>query len=145
MASTHVAHDCLVGDHVTIANCTQLAGHVEIDDFAILGGFTGIHQFCRIGKNVISGVGSVILADVPPYITVMGNTAKPYGVNKEGLKRNKFNSDVILALKNAYKILYRSGLSLPQALDKIQETHGDLDEINYFIDFIKKSKRSIVR
>ncbi|MCK6391523.1 MAG: acyl-ACP--UDP-N-acetylglucosamine O-acyltransferase [Azonexus sp.] len=107
MAYVHIAHDCQVGNKTTFANNSQLAGHVTVEDWAILGGFTGVHQFCRVGAHVMTAVGSVILQDVPPYLMAAGNTAQPYGINVEGLKRRGFTADSLLALKRAYRTLYR--------------------------------------
>jgi UDP-N-acetylglucosamine acyltransferase len=112
MAYVHMAHDTVVSNDVILANCTQLAGHVEVGDFAMLGGFTGVHQFCRVGAHAVTGVGSVVLADVPPFVTAMGNTAQPYGINSEGLKRRGFAAQTISGIRRAYKTLYRSGLKL---------------------------------
>ena len=115
MAYVHVAHDCQIGNNVIFANSTQLAGHVIIDDFVILGGFTGVHQFCQIGAHVMTAVGTVLLHDIPPYVKVSGSPAAPHGMNTEGLKRRGFSSDALLGLKRAYKSLYRSGLTLDEA------------------------------
>ena len=146
MAYVHVAHDCVVGDDTILANCTQLAGHVEVGDFAILGGFSGIHQFCRIGAHALTGVGSVVLSDVPPYVTCMGNVAKPHGVNLEGLKRRGFQKDAIKAIRDAYKTLYRKGLTLKDARDAIDEASKDCEDLEIMARFLHTtSNRSIVR
>ncbi|HWQ39062.1 MAG TPA: acyl-ACP--UDP-N-acetylglucosamine O-acyltransferase [Burkholderiales bacterium] len=145
MSYVHVAHDCVVGDHTVFANCTQLAGHVEVEDYAILGGFTGVHQFCRIGAHAITGVGSVVLADVPPFVTAMGNTAQPHGINTEGLRRRGFSSDTIARLRKAYKTLYRSGLTLEEARQALALQAVECTEVRQLLEFLSKSRRSIIR
>lgn len=145
MAYVHIAHDCYVGNKTTFANNTQLAGHVHVDDWAILGGFTGVHQFCRIGAHVMTAVGSVILQDVPPYLMAAGNTASPYGINVEGLKRRGFTSDAITALKRAYRTIYKSGLMLEEAKTKLVEEAKTQADVQLFVDFLNLSKRGIIR
>lgn len=145
MSYVHLAHDCVVGNNTVLANCTQLAGHVEVFDFAILGGFTGVHQFCRVGAHAITGVGSVVLADVPPFVTAMGNTAKPHGINSEGLKRRGFSAGAITEIRRAYKTLYRSGLTFEQAKQALQDKAASVPEIRLMTDFLAASKRSIIR
>ena len=146
MAYVHLAHDCVVGNDTVLANCVQLAGHVEIGDFAILGGFTGVHQFCRVGAHAITGVSSVVLADVPPFVTAMGNTAQPYGVNTEGLKRRGFSNNAIKEIRRAYKTLYRSGLKLEEARDAIAHQVQTCPELGLMSEFLATtSKRSIIR
>jgi UDP-N-acetylglucosamine acyltransferase len=146
MAYVHLAHDCVVGNDAILANCTQLAGHVEIGDFAMLGGFTGVHQFCRVGTHAVTGVGSVVLADVPPYVMAMGNSAKPHGINSEGLKRRKFSAEAIAEIKRAYKSLYRSGLTLDQAREAIDERVKACPDVGVLLDFLSStSRRSIIR
>ena len=119
MAYVHVAHDCQIGNNVIFANSTQLAGHVIIDDFVILGGFTGVHQFCQIGAHVMTAVGTVLLHDIPPYVKVSGSPAAPHGINSEGLKRRGFSSEALLGIKRAYKTLYRSELTLKEAKSRL--------------------------
>jgi UDP-N-acetylglucosamine acyltransferase len=145
MAYVHIAHDCLVGSHTIFANNSSLAGHVVIDDHAILGGFTGVHQFCRLGSFSFSAIASIIVKDVPPYVLVSGNTAKPCGLNREGLRRSGFNTDTINQLRKAYKIVYRNGLVLSDALEELEILCKDSNEINKFAEFIKNSERGIVR
>ncbi|MFN0041034.1 MAG: acyl-ACP--UDP-N-acetylglucosamine O-acyltransferase [Burkholderiales bacterium] len=145
MAYVHVAHDCQIGDHTTIANCTQLAGHVAVGDHAVLGGFTGIHQFCRIGAHAMTGVGSVVLADVPPYVMAMGNTAEPHGINTEGLRRRGFGSAAIQGIRRGYKTLYKSGLTLEEAKQALRLQATECPELMVLLDFLDSSKRSIVR
>ena len=145
MAYVHIAHDCFVGNHTVFANNATLAGHVTIDDHVILGGFTGVHQFCRIGSYSLTAISSVVVKDIPPYLIVNGNTAKPSGLNREGLKRHGFSSDAINHLRKAYKIVYREGLLLRDALERLQPLMDESVEVRNFIDFIKASERGIVR
>lgn len=145
MAYVHIAHDCIVGNNITFANNATLAGHVTIDDFAILGGFTGVHQFCRIGSYSFSAISSVIVKDVPPYVLVSGNTAKPSGLNREGLKRHGFDSETINILRKAYKAIYREGLILKDALDVLTELSAESDKVELMSSFIIASQRGIVR
>lgn len=143
MAYVHVAHDCIVGSHTTIANCTQLAGHVEVGDWATLGGFTGVHQFVKIGAHVMCGVSSVVLMDIPPYVTCGGNPLAAAGVNAEGLKRRGYTPEQIANLKRAYKILYRSGLSFAEA--KASLANETAPEVQVLSGFLQASTRGIVR
>ena len=145
MAYVHIAHDCIIGNDSTFANNTTLAGHVAIQDFVTLGGFTGVHQFCRIGSYSFSAISSVIVKDVPPYILVSGNTAKPSGLNREGLKRNGFDADTINLLKKAYRIIYRESLTLSEALNELMELSVDSKSVNIMHSFISSSERGIVR
>jgi UDP-N-acetylglucosamine acyltransferase len=145
MAYVHVAHDCQVGNHTILANCTQLAGHVEIGDHAILGGFTGVHQFVKVGTHVMTGVSTVLLQDVPPYVMASGNPCAPYGINSEGLKRRGFSSAAIMAIKRAYKTLYKSGLSLEDAKAAIQLRLAEHAELRPLADFLAATSRGIIR
>lgn len=145
MAYVHIAHDCIVGDETIFANNATLAGHAIIDDYAILGGFTGVHQFCRVGSYSFSAISSVIVKDVPPYVLVSGNTAKPSGLNREGLKRHGFDSDTINILRRAYKAVYRDGLVLKDALDVLAELSAESDKVELMRSFIAASQRGIVR
>ena len=145
MAYVHVAHDCQVGNNVILANCTQLAGHVTIGDYAILGGFTGVHQFVKVGAHIITGVSTVLLQDVPPYVLASGNPSVPHGINSEGLKRRGFSSASIMAIKRAYKTLYRSGLSLDEAKAEIQSQLNKHAELQPLVDFLAASTRGIIR
>src|SRR6266513_6524735 len=119
LAYAHIAHDCRIGNDTTFSNNSQLAGHVSIDDFATLGGFTGVHQFCRVGAHAMVAAGSIVLQDVPPFITVSGYPAKPAGTNNEGLLRRGFAAAEIAAVRRAYKLLYREGFSLADAKEKL--------------------------
>ncbi len=145
MAYVHIAHDCQVGNKTIFANNAQLAGHVHVDDWAILGGYTGVHQFCRVGAHTMTAVGTVVLQDVPPYVMAAGNTATPFGINVEGLKRRGFSSDALLALKRAYRTLYKSGLMLEEARLKITEEAATHPELQPILDFLAVSKRGIIR
>ncbi|NMF91295.1 acyl-ACP--UDP-N-acetylglucosamine O-acyltransferase [Aromatoleum petrolei] len=145
MAYVHVAHDCHVGDHTIFANNATLAGHVHVGDWAILGGFTGVHQFVRVGAHSFCGVGTVLLQDLPPYVTVAGNPAKPHGINSEGLRRRGYSADGIAAIKRAYRALYRAGLSLDDARARVGEIAAEHAEVAAFADFISASGRGIVR
>jgi UDP-N-acetylglucosamine acyltransferase len=145
MAYVHIAHDCLVGNSTVFANNTTLAGHVSIDDFVILGGFTGIHQFCHIGKHCFTAISSVVVKDIPPFLMVSGNTAKPSGLNREGLKRHGFTIETIDLLRKAYKIVYRNGLTTKVAIDELEEMASQSEAVEEFSDFIEKSTRGIAR
>jgi UDP-N-acetylglucosamine acyltransferase len=145
MAYVHIAHDCEVGNHTIFANNATLAGHVHIGDHAILGGFTGVHQFCRVGAHVITGIASVVRQDVPPFLTVAGNPLAPHGVNSEGLKRRGFSPEALAGLKRAYKTLYKSGLSLADAQAAIAAEAENLPELKPLADFLAVSGRGIVR
>jgi len=145
MAYVHIAHDCQVGNKTTFANNAQLAGHVVVEDWAILGGYTGVHQFCRVGAHVMTAVGTVVLQDVPPYLMAAGNTAQPYGINVEGLKRRGFTAESLSALKRAYRTLYKSGLLLEEAKIKLAEEAKTQPDVQRFVDFLAVSKRGIIR
>lgn len=145
MAYVHIAHDCNIGNNTILANNSSLAGHVDIHDFAILGGFTLIHQFCQVGAHVITAVGSVVFKDIPPYVTAAGYDAKPHGINAEGLKRRDYTTDEITQIKRAYKVLYRNGLSLEEAKKEITQMHAQCDKIQLLSDFLNLSKRGIIR
>src|SRR3989338_1767751 len=145
MAYVHIAHDCQVGNHTIFANNAQLAGHVEVGDYAILGGFTVVHQFVKIGAHIITGMGTILLQDVPPYVLASGNPSAPHGINAEGLKRRGFSAAAIMAIKRAYKMLYKSGLSLDDAKAAIQTQLAEHAELQPLADFLATSKRGIVR
>ncbi|MCZ4305389.1 acyl-ACP--UDP-N-acetylglucosamine O-acyltransferase [Zoogloeaceae bacterium G21618-S1] len=145
MAYVHIAHDCQVGDHTIFANNATLAGHVHVGDWAILGGFTGVHQFVRVGAHSFCGVSTVLLQDLPPYVTVSGNPSRPHGINSEGLKRRGYSPESIIAIKRAYRALYRSGLSLEESRKIIAEAAVEDQSVKVFSDFIAVSNRGIVR
>jgi UDP-N-acetylglucosamine acyltransferase len=147
MAYVHVAHDCIVANQCIFANSTNLAGHVQIGDWAILGGYTGIHQFCKVGAHAMSGVGSVVLHDIPPFVMVSGNTAQAHGINTEGLKRRGFSADDIAQIRLAYKTLYKNGLTLVEAKIALLEqakTSGSAS-IALLSRFLESVTRGIVR
>lgn len=146
MAYSHVAHDCLIGNHVILANCASLAGHVFIDDHAVLGGLVGVHQFVRIGKYAFIGGLSGISMDIPPFMIAAGDRAKLYGPNIVGLKRAGFSSEAIMAIKRAYKILFRSGLTIQRAINRLRSEKNMTKEVEELIKFIEsESKRGITR
>ena len=145
MAYVHIAHDCVVGDKTTIANCTQLAGHVQVGDWATLGGFTGVHQFVKIGAHVMCGVSSVVLMDLPPYVTFGGSPLAAAGINAEGLKRRGFAPEQIATIKDAYKTLYRLGLTFTEAKTRIAAEAPSKPELKLLGDFLAGSTRGIVR
>ena len=145
MAYVHIAHDCHVGNKTIFANGASLAGHVTVDDLVIFGGFTGVHQFCRIGAHVITAASSLVLQDVPPYLMVAGNTAQPYGIHVEGLRRRGFTSEAITELKRAYRTLYKSGLLLEEAKGKLAEQAKTQPDVQLMVDFLETSKRGIIR
>ena len=145
MAYVHIAHDCRVANKTIFANGASLAGHVTVDDLVIFGGFTGVHQFCRIGAHVITAASSLVLQDVPPYLMVAGNTAQPYGIHVEGLKRRGFTSEAITELKRAYRTLYKSGLLLEEAKAKLAEQAKTQPDVQLMVDFLEASKRGIIR
>jgi len=145
MAYVHLAHDCQVGHNTIFANNAQLAGHVAVGDYAILGGFTVVHQFVQIGAHSITAMGTILLQDIPPYVTAAGNTAKPYGINSEGLKRRGFSPEALTRLKRAYKTLYKAGLTLEQAKQSLTEQSAECPEIKPILDFLEVSSRGIIR
>ena len=145
MAYCHIAHDCDVGNKTIFANNTSLAGHVRIEDYVILGGFTLVHQFCAIGMHSFSGANTLIFKDVPPFVTVWGNRAEAYGINKEGLKRRGFSSETIRALHQAYKIIYKQNLTTELAIETLKELREKHPEVRQLVTFLQQSKRGIVR
>ncbi len=145
MAYVHLAHDCQVGNNTIFANNAQLAGHVIVDDYAILGGFTVVHQFVQIGAHVITGMGSILFQDIPTYVTVSGNPAAPHGINSEGLKRRGFSSGAVMAIKRAYKTLYKSGLTLEEARAAIAAQAAEQPELHALADFLGRTQRGIAR
>lgn len=145
MAYVHIAHDCTIANNTILANNSSLAGHVDIHDYAILGGFTLVHQFCKIGAHVITAVGSVVFKDIPPYVTAAGYDAKPHGINTEGLKRRGFDTEQITQIKRAYKTLFRNGLSLEEAKVELANMTKTHTEISLLSDFLNVSTRGIIR
>jgi UDP-N-acetylglucosamine acyltransferase len=145
LAYVHVAHDCVIGDNTTFSNNAQLAGHVSVGDWVVFGGFTGVHQFVRIGAHAMIGGAAVVLQDVPPFVTVSGNPAMPRGTNNEGLRRRGFSADDILAVRRAYKTLYREGRTLEDAKAALAATASATPVINPLVEFLVASERGIVR
>ncbi len=145
MAYVHVAHDCRVGDHTVMANAASLAGHVRLGDYATLGAFTVVHQFCAIGPYSFSAMGSVVVKDVPPFVTVAGNFAHAHGLNAEGLRRHGFSAQRIRALRAAYKTLYKRGLGLEEALAALEESAAASADVRLLTEFVRGSGRGIVR
>jgi UDP-N-acetylglucosamine acyltransferase len=145
MAYAHIAHDSIVGNRTVIANSVQLAGHVTIEDWAILGGATLVHQFCRVGTHAFTAGGSVVLRDVPPYVMAGGNSAQPHGINSEGLKRRGFSPETIESIRRAYRTLYRSGLSYDEAKEALTESATGVPELQPLVAFLAGSSRGIIR
>ena len=145
MAYVHLAHDCQVGNKTIFANLSQLAGHVSVGDWAILGGATHAHQFVHIGAHAFTGIGTYLSQDLPPYVMAAGNMAQPYGINKEGLKRRGFSAEAITGLKRAYKTLYRKGLGLEEARSELASQVKACPEVQQLLDFLDRSKRGIIR
>lgn len=145
MAYTHVAHDCVVGNYCILANNASIAGHVHVDDHAILGGMSGVHQFCHIGAHSFVAANALVLKDIPPYVMASGQPAKPFGLNSEGLKRRGFDKNIILTIKRAYKEVYRKGLPVEDAITEINNLAGNIPEVDLFSNFIRDSSRGIIR
>ncbi|MBI3898575.1 MAG: acyl-ACP--UDP-N-acetylglucosamine O-acyltransferase [Gammaproteobacteria bacterium] len=145
MAYCHVAHDCHLGNNTIFANGSSLAGHVHIGDRAVLGGFTLVHQHCRIGESCMTAANTVLFKDVPPFVMASGFGGSPYGLNLRGLKRRGFDETTINSIKHAYKLLYRSGLRLEEAIEQIERDAHDQPQILQFAEFVKNSSRGIVR
>ncbi|WP_113906178.1 acyl-ACP--UDP-N-acetylglucosamine O-acyltransferase [Aliidiomarina celeris] len=143
MGYVHVAHDCMIGSHNIFANGTTLAGHVHVGDHVILGGFTGVHQFCKIGSHAFTAVSSVVVQDIPPFIMAQGHNAVPRTINSEGLKRRGFSADEITQVKRAFKLLYRSGYTLNEAVQAMSALGSE--HVQLMVDFIGESTRGIIR
>ncbi|KFD20714.1 MULTISPECIES: acyl-ACP--UDP-N-acetylglucosamine O-acyltransferase [Tatumella] len=145
MVNTHIAHDCQIGNRCIFANNATLAGHVTVDDFAIIGGMTAVHQWCTIGAHVMVGGCSGVAQDVPPYVIAQGNHATPFGINIEGLKRRGFSKEALHAIRNAYKLLYRSGKTLDEVKPEIEALAQAHAEVRPFYDFFARSTRGLIR
>lgn len=145
MAYTHVAHDCVIGDHVIMANGASIAGHVKLGDHAILGGFTLVHQFTQIGEYSFSAMGSAITQDIPPYVMVGGRPTRPHGINSVGMERNGKSPEVIRQIRQAYKILYKNNLRLEDAIEEMEGMAGDSDELSNMVSFLRNVTRGILR
>ena len=145
MAYSHVAHDCIVNDHTILANSATLAGHVEIESSAILGGLSAVHQFCRIGCHTMISGGAMVAQDIPPYTVAQGDRAKTMGLNLIGMKRRGFSEETIRGIKKAYRIIFRSGMRLEEALALVVKELESTAELDHFVNFIKQSQRGIAR
>lgn len=145
MAYVHIGHDSVIGNHCILVNNAALAGHVHVGDWAILSGFTLVHQFCRIGAHAFTGMGSAIGKDLPAYVTATGNPAAAKGINTEGLKRRDFSREAIAEIRKAYKIIYRQGLTIDEALQQLRVMLKQYPEVGLLIDSLEQSKRGIVR
>jgi UDP-N-acetylglucosamine acyltransferase len=144
MAYTHIAHDCVIGDNVIFANAVQVAGHVQVEDWVIMGGTSAIHQFSFVGKHSMVGANAIVLKDVPPFVMSGRFPIKYEGLNKVGLRRRGFSNDDIVTIKKAYDLLYNAGLNVSQAVIKIEAELGQNQYVQDIISFIRKSKRGII-
>ena len=145
MINVHIAHDCQIKNNCILANNATLAGHVELDDFVIVGGMSAIHQFVIVGAHVMLGGGSMVSQDVPPYVMAQGNHAQPFGVNLEVLTRRGFDKPTMHAIRNVYKMIYRSGKTLEEVLPEIEQIAQTESAISFFVEFFKRSTRGIIR
>ena len=145
MANSHVAHDCVLGNDIIIANSVAIAGHVHMDDHVIVGGAAGIHQFCKIGAHSFLGAGGIILRDVPPFVMVSGQKNIPQGINYEGLKRRGFSKEEVMAIKRAYKAIYREGNTVDEAIEKLAEPAQEFPGVALMVKFLQDSERGIIR
>jgi UDP-N-acetylglucosamine acyltransferase len=145
MAYVHIAHDCIVNNNTIFSNNASLSGHVTVDDYAILSGFSGVHQFCHIGAHSFLAMGTLVGKDIPPYVLVSGAKASPHGLNAEGLKRRGFSAMTIRWLRRAYKVVYRQGLLLNDAIHKLEAMVPECAEINLLLEFLRHSTRGIIR
>jgi len=145
LAYTHVAHDCVVGNRTTFSNNAQLAGHVHIDDWVVMGAYSGVHQFCRVGAHAMIAAGAIVLQDVPPYVTAAGYPATPRGINTEGLRRRGFAADEILAVRRAYKTLYREGRALEEARQALEAAASESPSLSALVEFLAVPGRGIIR
>jgi UDP-N-acetylglucosamine acyltransferase len=145
MAYAHVAHDCRVGSHCVLANTATLGGHVHLGDWVIMGGFSGVHQFCKVGAHAFIANNAAVTRDVPPYVMAVGQPAAAHSVNAEGLKRRGFTPQQIRNLRNAFRLLYRSGLKLADATEQLAAIAEQQPEVRAIVEFLPRSTRSIVR
>lgn len=145
MAYIHIAHDCQIGSNTIFANNASLAGHAVIEDFVILGGFTLVHQFCKIGQHAFCGMGSAISKDIPPYLMVNGSPAHAHGLNTEGIKRKGFSKEAIKALREAYKIIFRSHNTVEVAKTELKSLASEFSEVENMLTFLEQSERGILR
>ena len=144
MAYGHVAHDVIIGNNVIVSISVNIAGHVEVDDYAIIGGCTPVHQFCKIGKHAFIGGGRLILQDIPPYILATGEPLKYSGINSIGLRRRKFNLESRKTIKKVYSLIYQSDCNLSQAVDRIKSDFEETDEVKTILKFIERSDRGLI-
>ncbi len=145
MAYVHIAHDCMIGNHTILANNASCAGHAHINDWAILGGMSGVHQFCHIGAHSFLAAGAIMLRDLPPFVMAGGTVVKPYGINTEGIKRRGFDKDEVMSIRRAYKTIYRKGLTVEEAIAELQQSAPTSLSVKSMIDFIASSSRGIIR
>lgn len=145
MVNTHVAHDCIIGNHVVFSNGASIAGHVIVHDYATLGGIVGVHQFVEIGKHSFIGGGSIVYKDVMPFVLVTGYPAEPHGLNQVGLERRNFSKETIHRIRSAYKVVFKNSHTTQQAIETLQPMADTCPDVQTMIDFIKNSKRGIVR
>ena len=145
MAYVHLAHDVQIGSNTTLANSAQFAGHVIVEDYAVVGGVTGVHQFCRIGAHAMVGAASLVLADVPPYVMAIGNNCEPRGINAEGLKRRGFDPARIASIKRAYRTLFVSGKPMAEARQELAGTAQESADVQQMLEFIERSERGLLR
>jgi UDP-N-acetylglucosamine acyltransferase len=145
MAYSHVAHDCRVGNKCVLSNATALAGHVELDDWVIMSGYAGVHQFCKIGAHAFLANNAAVTRDVPPFLMVAGSPAEPVTINSEGLKRRGYTADQISNIKNGFRVLYRSGLKLAEATAELERLAAEQPELKPYVDFLPRITRSLIR
>jgi UDP-N-acetylglucosamine acyltransferase len=145
MAYTHVAHDCIIGNHVIMANGASLAGHVHLHSHAILGGFTLVHQFTQIGQYSFAAMGSAITQDIPPFVMVGGKPTRPHGINSVGMERNGIFPEDIRLIRKAYKIIYKTNLRLEDAIDQMEDLAGESKELSDMVSFLRNVNRGILR
>ncbi|MFZ2451458.1 MAG: acyl-ACP--UDP-N-acetylglucosamine O-acyltransferase [Methylobacter sp.] len=145
MAYTHVAHDCVIGDHVIMANGASLAGHVRLNSHAILGGFTLVHQFTQIGQYSFAAMGSAITQDIPPFIMVGGKPTQPHGINSVGMERNGISAEDIRLIRKAYKLIYKMNLRLEDAIEQMEDMAGDSKQVSDMVSFLRNVSRGILR
>ena len=145
MAYVHIAHDCVVGDQTVFANNTTLAGHVHIGDWAVLGGFTAVHQYCQVGAHALTSIFTAVTKDIPAYVMASGRPAVPRGINAEGLRRRGFTGDQIGCIREAYRVIYRQGLKLEEALRTLEQRAGTREELRVLLDSVRESSRGLIR
>ena len=145
MALVHIGHDCIAGSRIVFAHAATLAGHVEVGDDATVGAYSGVHQFCRVARHAFIGGYSVVTKDALPWVTTVGNRAETHGVNLIGMKRKGYPPEVIRAVKDCYRTLFRSKRTLADAILEVEKAHGDVEEVRYFLEFVRSSERGVIR